>query len=79
MVKEEKQILKRRGGSSTWGVDQKQIQKINTTFLNNYNRPFEGIRFFRITQLNKNSSGSFNMALSGIEIYGKPFGESWNF
>ena len=49
MVKEERQILKRRGGSSTWGVDRKQIMKINETFLKNYNRQFEGVRFFRIT------------------------------
>jgi len=38
-----------------------------------------GFRCFRIVQINKNSSGSFNLGLSCIELYGKPVGGKWLF
>ncbi len=39
---------------------------------------FKGFRYFRLKQIGYNSSGGFNMALSGIEFYGTGYG-SWYF
>jgi hypothetical protein len=59
--------LKVKGGCSTWGVDQEIYHQIG----------FEGFRFFRILQVGKNSSGTDNLALSGMELYGKVVGGRW--
>jgi len=70
--------LKQKGYMSTWGIDENQIEKIRKSYDGSVHR-FGGFRYFRITQIDKNSSGSFNLALSGFEIYGVAFGENWIF
>ncbi len=52
--------LKKKGATSTWAIDSERIKTVKG-----------GYRFFRILQIGKNSSGSDNLSLSGIEIYGK--------
>lgn len=59
-IQEEIRQLCQKGATSTWGIDREKV------FL--YSK---GFRFFRIIQIDKNSSGSDNMALSGIELYGR--------
>lgn len=39
---------------------------------------YRGFRFFRIVQIMKNSHGSDNLCLSGLELYGTAFGIDWN-
>ena len=53
--------LCQKQGTNTWGVDQNVFQDIDD----------EGFRFFRIIQISPNSSGSDNLALSCMELYGK--------
>ena len=36
-----------------------------------------GFRFFRIVQVGSNSSGSNNLALSNLELYGKTTKGNW--
>jgi hypothetical protein len=55
-LEEERQQLKQKGASTTWGVAPEMT---------------ESVRYLRIVQLDKNSSGSYNLALSGFEVYGK--------
>ena len=52
--------LSRTGGSCTF--------QVNTDYYTQHG--FDGFRYFRIFQIGKNSSGSDNLALSGIEMYG---------
>ena len=56
--------LKTPGATSTWGIDSEVLDP-------------EGYRYFRVVQIDKNSSGSYNLALSNIEIYGKAIGGNW--
>jgi hypothetical protein len=60
-LEEEQKLLRQKGAASTWGVDTDIYREVG----------FEGFRFFRVIQVGKNSSGSDNLALSGIELYGK--------
>lgn len=53
--------LCQKQGTNTWGIDQNVYQDITD----------EGFRFFRIIQISPNSSGSDNLALSCVEIYGQ--------
>jgi len=69
-VENERKLLKKRGGATTWGIDPRIMKRIDSEFQKKYNVPLKGFRFFRITQQDKNSDGSFNLALSGIELYG---------
>jgi hypothetical protein len=59
-LEEDRKLLRRKGAISSWGVDSSKV-------IENPN----GFRYFRIVQIGKNSSGSDNLALSGIELYGK--------
>lgn len=58
-LEEDRMQLKQKGASTTWGVASEMA---------------EGVRYLRIVQLDKNSSGSYNLALSGFEVYGKLVG-----
>ena len=58
---EEKKLLTSKGAATTWGVDTDIFREIG----------FDGFRYFRIIQVGKNSSGSDNLALSGLELYGR--------
>jgi hypothetical protein len=60
----DRNALKTPGATSTWGIDPEALDP-------------EGYRFFRIVQIDKNSSGSYNLALSNIEIYGKAIRGKW--
>ena len=53
--------LLQKQGTNTWGIDQNVYNDIDD----------EGFRYFRIIQISPNSSGTNNLALSCIEIYGK--------
>ena len=64
---DEKKLLCQKGASSTWGIDTDIFREIG----------FEGFRYFRIIQVGKNSSGSDNLALSGMEIYGRVISGRW--
>lgn len=66
-LEEEQKLLKQKGAASTWGIDTDIYREVG----------FDGYRFFRIIQVGKNSSGSDNLALSGIELYGKVTGGRW--
>lgn len=59
-VQEEIKQLCQKGATSTWGIDREITLQQS-----------KGFRFFRIVQIDKNSSGSDNLALSGIELYGR--------
>uniref|UniRef100_A0A0G4HZK2 BTB domain-containing protein n=1 Tax=Chromera velia CCMP2878 TaxID=1169474 RepID=A0A0G4HZK2_9ALVE len=39
--------------------------------------PPAGFRLFRVVQVNRNSSGSFNLVLSGMELYGTAIQGNW--
>jgi len=64
---EEQNMLCQKGATSTWGIDTDIYREIG----------FEGFRYFRIIQVGKNSSGSDNLALSGIEFYGRVISGRW--
>jgi hypothetical protein len=66
-LEKERSLLKSPGCTSTWGID----QKIRDKFPN-------GFRYFILKQVDKNSSGGYNLAISGFEIYGKGSGR-WGF
>ena len=61
-------LLKEPKTTSTWGVSKKIREKYNN-----------GFRYFILKQIGKNSSGNFNLAISGFELYGDAIGNGWNF
>ena len=67
-LEKERNELQTPGCTSTWGISKKIKEKFPT-----------GFRYFRIIQIDKNSSGGYNLALSGFELYGEPIGKNWNF
>ena len=64
---EEKKLLCQKGAATTWGIDTEVYREIG----------LEGFRYFRIVQVGKNSSGSDNLALSGLELYGRVTAGRW--
>jgi len=76
---QEREELKQKGYTSTWGIDEAQISKIQKHIEESQRVKFKGFRYFKIVQISKNSSGSFNLGLSGFELYGQAFGENWLF
>lgn len=56
------------GCTSTWFINKNIVNKFP-----------KGFRYFIIKQTDKNSSGSFNLALSGFELYGTGIGFRWKF
>ena len=62
-VEEEQNQLCQKGASSTWGID--------TAIYSETPGNESGFRYFRLVQVGKNSSGSDNLTLSGLEIYGR--------
>jgi hypothetical protein len=59
----EREALKQKGATSTWGISQEMWR-----VKEGGEEP--GFRYFRIVQVDKNSSGSSNLGLSGLELYG---------
>lgn len=76
IMEKERQMIERRGATSTWSVDQNYL-KVASRSVVMQSRPFYGFRFFRVKQISKNSSGADNLALSGFEIYGIAKGANW--
>lgn len=69
-MEEEQKQLQKKGATSTWGIDQAIYNDLGQS----------GFRYFRIVQVGKNSSGSDNLTLSGIELYGKVvYPAAWDF
>ncbi|TNV84937.1 hypothetical protein FGO68_gene49 [Halteria grandinella] len=62
-VEQEQTALCQKGATSTWGIDTATYGENPLTA--------NGFRYFRIVQVGKNSSGSDNLTLSGLEIYGR--------
>ena len=67
-LEKERNLLKEPGCTSTWGIS----KKIRERFP-------EGFRYFLVKQINKNSNGSYNLAISGFELYGEGKGRGWIF
>lgn len=78
IMERERQMIERRGGTTTWSIDQNYLKMAART-LSQHHRDFMGFRFFRVKQISRNSSGADNLALSGIEIYGTAKGLNWRF
>ena len=66
-LEKERNMLKQPGCTSTWGVSKRIKEKFP-----------KGFRYFILKQIDKNSSGGYNLALSGFEIYGEGIGRNWN-
>ena len=67
-LEKERNLLRESGCTSTWGIS----RKIKERFP-------EGFRYFLIKQIDKNSNGSYNLAISGFELYGEGKGKGWIF
>ena len=61
-------LLKEPKTTSTWGIS----KRIREKYPN-------GFRYFLLKQIGKNSSGNYNLAISGFEIYGEGIGNGWFF
>ena len=79
LLEREREELKRKGYTSTWAVDPKQVAKIQKSFEESKKSKFVGFRYFKITQIGPNSGGEDNLALSGFELYGTGLGNGWFF
>lgn len=66
-LEKDRSLLKTPGCTSTWGIDPKIKDKFP-----------KGFRYFVIKQIDRNSSGGYNLAISGFELYGKGIGR-WFF
>jgi hypothetical protein len=73
----QRELLMEKGAVTTWTVQLDDLRKIIMSITSNY-KSFKGFRYFRIRQIGKNSSNSYNLALSGFELYGTAFGV-WKF
>ena len=73
----QREMLLERGAVTTWTVPLDDLKKIIKSITPNY-KSFRGFRYFRVRQIGKNSSNSFNLALSGFELYGTSYG-IWKF
>jgi len=78
-LSKEREELKTPGFSSTWAVDPKQVAKLQKNIEELTKYKFSGFRYLRITQTGQNSGGSYNLGLSGFEVYGLAKGDSWSF
>ena len=66
--KKYRHLLKEPKTTSTWGIS----KNIKEKYPN-------GFRYFLLKQIGKNSSGNYNLAISGFELYGEGIGNGWNF
>lgn len=64
---EERNMLCVKGAATSWSLDTDIYREIG----------FDGFRYFRIIQVGVNSSGSNNLALSGLELYGRVISGRW--
>jgi len=67
-MEKERNTLKSPACTSTWAVD----TAIKSKFPN-------GFRYLILKQIGKNSSGAYNLGISGFEVYGKCIGKRWIF
>ena len=61
-------LLREPKTTSTWGIS----KKVREIYPN-------GFRYFLLKQFGKNSSGNYNLAISGFEMYGEGIGSGWVF
>jgi hypothetical protein len=66
-TEEERKMLCQKGATTTWALDTDIYKEIGC----------DGFRFLRIIQVGANSSGSNNLALSGLEVYGRVICGRW--
>lgn len=64
---EERKMLCVKGAATSWMLDTDIYREIG----------FDGFRYFRIIQVGANSSNSNNLALSGLELYGRVISGRW--
>ena len=67
-LEKERNLLKQPGCTSTWGISKKVKERFP-----------DGFRYFLLKQIDKNSNGSYNLAISGFELYGEGKGRGWVF
>lgn len=67
-LEKERNMLKEPGCTSTWGIDPGYKDKFP-----------KGFRYFILKHIGRNSSGSYNMTISGLELYGKGIGNWLQF
>ena len=79
LMEKEREELMQKGQTSTWGIDAENIECILNEFNHKSKIEIRGFRYFRITQLMKNSDGDYNLCLSGFELYGTGYGTKWYF
>jgi len=65
-LKPERITLKQSGATHSWAIDPEF-----------YERKDQGFRYFRVVQLDKNASNFYNLAFSGIELYGFAIAGNW--
>ena len=81
-MSKEIEALKVKGASSTWGIDQTVVDAVLQE-INESRRAgaggnvIHGFTHFRVLQIMKNSHNSYNLCISGIELYGKGYGRGW--
>ena len=72
----QRERIMERGAVNTWSVPLDDLKRIIKSITSNY-KSFKGFRYFRIRQIGKNSSSSYNLTLSGFELYGTGYG-NWD-
>ena len=78
LMSKEIEALKVKGASSTWGIDSTVVDAVLQEINYRSNQNMKGFRYFRILQIMKNSHNSYNLCISGIELYGKGYGTGWS-
>ena len=76
-MQKQREMLMERGAVTTWPVPMDNLKRVIKSITPKY-KSFKGFRYFRLRQVGKNSSSSFNLAISGFELYGSAYGV-WNF
>jgi len=76
-LQKQREMLLERGAVTTWPVPIDNLKRVIKSITSQY-KTFKGFRYFRLRQVGKNSSNSFNLAISGFELYGSAYGV-WNF
>lgn len=72
--RKERETLMQKGAITTWVIDSGKLKDIVKLFTIDYKK-FKGFRYYRLKQIGMNSHGSYNMALSGFELYGIGHGD----
>ena len=76
-LQKQREMLMERGAVTTWPISLESVKRVIKIITPKY-KSFKGFRYFRLRQVGKNSSNSFNLAISGFEVYGSAYGV-WDF